>query len=71
VIVTANLRDFPPDKLAAYDIEPQHPDEFDLGLIDLALHLLVGDYAYVFMILVTIGGIVWTARPLFRKEGWD
>jgi len=42
-----------------------------LGLIDIALHFLFGDYAYVFMILVTIAGIVWTARPLFRKEGWD
>ena len=42
-----------------------------VGLVDLALHLLVGDYAYIFMILVTVAGIVWMARPLFRKEGWD
>jgi hypothetical protein len=42
-----------------------------IGLIDIALHVLFGDYAYVFMILVTIAGIVWTARPLFRKDGWD
>jgi hypothetical protein len=28
VIVTYNLKDFPADKLADYDIEAQHPDEF-------------------------------------------
>jgi hypothetical protein len=27
-IITFNLKDFPPDKLAQYNIEPQHPDEF-------------------------------------------
>ena len=35
VIVTSNLRDFPPDRLAPYQIEAQHPDEFVLNLIDL------------------------------------
>ncbi len=28
VIVTFNLKDFPPEKLAPYDVEVQHPDEF-------------------------------------------
>jgi hypothetical protein len=27
-IATFNLKDFPPEKLARYNIEPQHPDEF-------------------------------------------
>lgn len=36
VIVTSNLRDFPSDKLAPHGVEAQHPDEFVLGLIDLA-----------------------------------
>ena len=36
VIVTRNLRDFPNDKLAPYGVEAQRPDDFVLGLIDLA-----------------------------------
>lgn len=35
VIVTSNLRHFPADKLARYELEAQHPDEFVLNLIDL------------------------------------
>jgi predicted nucleic acid-binding protein len=35
-IVTFNLRDFPDEKLASYDIEAKHPDEFVLNTIDLA-----------------------------------
>ena len=36
VIVTANLSDFPDDKLESYAVEAQHPDEFILHLLDLA-----------------------------------
>ena len=36
VIVTVNLRDFPPEALAPFDVEAQHPDTF-------ALHLLSRD----------------------------
>ena len=36
VIVTMNLRDFPPDIIAPFGIEVQHPDEFILHLLDLA-----------------------------------
>ncbi|MCC6357392.1 MAG: PIN domain-containing protein [Phycisphaerales bacterium] len=36
VIVTANLADFPPDVLARYGIEAQHPDDFVRHLVDLA-----------------------------------
>jgi hypothetical protein len=36
VIVTMNLRHFPPESLRRYHIDPQHPDDFVLGLIDLA-----------------------------------
>jgi hypothetical protein len=35
VIVTLNLKHFPEDKLAPYQMEAQHPDEFVLNLIDL------------------------------------
>jgi hypothetical protein len=35
VIVTTNLRDFPADVLARYDVEAQHPDTFVLHLLSL------------------------------------
>jgi predicted nucleic acid-binding protein len=35
VIVTMNLKDFPVETLALYDVEVQHPDEFILNLLDL------------------------------------
>jgi predicted nucleic acid-binding protein len=35
VIVTSNLRDFPPESLLEWDIEPQHPDQFLLDLFEL------------------------------------
>ena len=35
VIVTRNLNDFPAQKLAAYNIEAQHPDDFIMHLIDV------------------------------------
>ena len=35
-IVTANLKDFPAEALAPYDVEPLHPDRFLLDLLDLA-----------------------------------
>ena len=41
VIVTRNLKDFPPDYLSQFDIEAQHPDEFILHLFDLAPGLVV------------------------------
>ena len=36
VIVTFNLADFPPDRLAAYGCEARHPDDFVLDSLDLA-----------------------------------
>ena len=36
VIVTTNLRDFPPEHLKRYHLEAQHPDDFVLGLVDIA-----------------------------------
>lgn len=36
VIVTANLKHFPPDALAPYKLEAQHPDEFLMHQRDLA-----------------------------------
>jgi hypothetical protein len=36
VIVTYNLRDFPAETLARFDIKPQHPDDFLVCLLDLA-----------------------------------
>ena len=35
VIVTSNLKDFPPTTLEPFNIEAQHPDVFIVGLIDL------------------------------------
>lgn len=35
VIVTFNLKDFPPSALAPFDVEAQHPDEFIMDLWDL------------------------------------
>ncbi len=35
IIVTYNLKDFPTDALAPYEIEAQHPDTFTRHLIDL------------------------------------
>lgn len=36
VIVTANLSDFPVVKLAPFNVEAKHPDEFVLDLLDFA-----------------------------------
>jgi hypothetical protein len=36
VIVTANLRDFPQQVIAAFGIEAQHPDDFVINLLHLA-----------------------------------
>jgi hypothetical protein len=35
LIVTFNLKDFPPDKLARYNLTAQHPDDFIFDLLDL------------------------------------
>jgi len=35
VIVTSNLRDFPPESLLEWGIEAQHPDEFLLNLFEI------------------------------------
>ncbi|GAA4589430.1 hypothetical protein GCM10023194_43640 [Planotetraspora phitsanulokensis] len=35
IIVTSNLRDFPPEHLASWDIEARSPDDFVLDQIDL------------------------------------
>ncbi len=36
VIVTFNLKDFPAETLARFDLEAQHPDDFLVSLFDLA-----------------------------------
>ncbi|HKF46870.1 MAG TPA: PIN domain-containing protein [Terracidiphilus sp.] len=41
IIVTRNLADFPPDRLADFGIEAQHPDEFILHLFELAPGLVI------------------------------
>jgi predicted nucleic acid-binding protein len=40
VIVTYNLKDFPAETLARFDIEAQHPDDFLVSLLDLAPDLV-------------------------------
>jgi hypothetical protein len=42
VIVTANLRDFPPEILSLHGIEAQHPDAFILRLFKASPHEVVG-----------------------------
>ncbi|WP_340538181.1 PIN domain-containing protein [Nocardioides sp. GXZ039] len=42
VIVTSNLRDFPPDELPAWDIEAKGPDAFILDQIDLSRDTVYG-----------------------------
>jgi predicted nucleic acid-binding protein len=52
VLVTFNLKDFPEDSVAAYDIEIVHPDKFLLDQLDLypgptvgVLRQLIADYS--------------------------
>ena len=42
IIVTYNLKDFPGEMLARFDIEAQHPDDFLLSLFDVAPGLVCG-----------------------------
>jgi len=42
VIVTYNLTDFPADTLSRFDIEALHPDDFLVGLLDLAPGVVCG-----------------------------
>jgi predicted nucleic acid-binding protein len=42
VIVTYNLRDFPAETLARFEIEALHPDDFLALLLDLAPHVVCG-----------------------------
>ncbi len=41
VIVTFNLKDFPKPVLAEYGIEPQHPDDFACGLLEVSRDTVV------------------------------
>ncbi len=40
IIVTCNLKDFPADALVPFDIQALHPDEFLMGLMELAPELI-------------------------------
>lgn len=42
VIVTFNLKDFPQEVLARFDIEARHPDDFMLSLFDVAPGVVCG-----------------------------
>ena len=42
VIVTTNLKDFPPTYLALWDIEAKHPDDFVLDQLDLDPAAIIG-----------------------------
>lgn len=41
------------------------------GLISLAAHLFFGSWAPVVSIAAILGAIAWTARPLFRRDGFS
>jgi predicted nucleic acid-binding protein len=42
VIVTYNLKDFPPSVLSPFGVEAQHPDDFIASLLDLAPQVVIG-----------------------------
>lgn len=42
VVVTFNLKDFPPEALAPWDVEAVHPDAFLEAQIDLAPQVVYG-----------------------------
>lgn len=46
VILSFNLKDFPAEKLAKYDVEVLHPDEFISDLIDLNAARVLSAVAY-------------------------
>lgn len=41
------------------------------GLIGLAAHLFFGSWAPFVSIAAVLGAIAWTARPLFRRDGFS
>ena len=41
------------------------------GLISLAAHAFLGSWAPVVSIAAVLGAIAWTARPLFRRDGFS
>lgn len=41
------------------------------GLIGLAAHLFLGSWAPLVSIAATAAAIAWTARPLFRRDGFS
>jgi hypothetical protein len=40
-------------------------------LIDLAAHAFLGGAAPFVSAAVTLAALLWTARPLFRRDGWS
>lgn len=44
VIVTTNLKDFPPSALDIYDIEAQHPDHFVQNLLELNINAVCASF---------------------------
>jgi hypothetical protein len=46
-IVTFNLKDFPPEALAPYDVEAVHPDEFLLDQLDLYEEVTLGAVKWI------------------------
>lgn len=39
-------------------------------LLDLLAHLVLGSWATVASVAITVIAIVWTARPLLRRDDW-
>ena len=52
IIVTANLKDFPPEDLKPYHVIAQHPDDFIVDLIDLNHLCTLSNNCFVFCILL-------------------
>jgi len=68
VIVTHNLRDFPPAAIERYGIEAQHPDAFVLNLIDLNASAVAEAIVAMELDLASRPGIPYVLAALERAD---
>lgn len=75
VIVTANVRDFPPPALQPYDIDAVHPDDFLLDQLDLypaqtmrCIHEQVADCRNPAITIDHLLGALGKTAPRFADE---
>jgi len=68
-IITFNLRDFPPEALAPYDVEAVHPDEFVLGLIGISEAVVAATFSELVADLTKPPSTLSEALATFRTRG--